>query len=268
MPTGPDEVAYVRREGTDASLTSLDVYLPAGCGPVPVLVWIHGGGWRRGDKAGVGVDEKVALAHRLGAALVSVNYRLSGPESTVVWPDHGDDIAAAVRWIASEGDRWGLDGSSMVIMGHSAGAHLALMAVLDPGLVAAAGPGGAAVRCVVALDTAAFDLGAQTLVSEQLVGAAFGDDPGQRASASPLVAVSRHGAGGAELVVVTQGSARRVEAASAFVDAVVAAGGTATLAVVEASHQQVNTLLGAGGDTVVTPVVEPSLSRCLADGPR
>lgn len=263
-PTGPDEVVYARRDGTDVALTSLDVHLPAGCGPVPVVVWIHGGGWARGDKDGAGVDAKVALAHRLGAALLSVNYRLSGPDSPVVWPDHGDDIAAALGWVTSEGPRWGLDASSLVVMGHSAGAHLALMAVVGPDQVAAAGPAAGAVRCVVALDTAAFDLADGTLVSGQLVSAAFGDDPRQRAEASPLVAVGRHGAPGAELLVVTRGPSRRVAAASQFVDAVVAAGGSASLVVVDASHNQVNALLGADGDTVVTPVVEPTLQRCLS----
>lgn len=263
-PVGPDEVVYERRSGTDTALTSLDVYLPAGCGRVPVMVWVHGGGWVRGDKAGAGVAAKVSLAHRLGAALVSVNYRLSQPEAQVMWPDHGDDLAAALRWIVAEGPQWGLDPSSLVLMGHSAGAHLAVMAVAAPDLLAVSGAGGDAVQCVVALDTAAYDLTRQPLVSEELVSAVFGDDPAGRAAASPLAVVRRHGAPGAEIVVVTRGSNRRVAAAQAFTDAVVASGGSATVKLVDASHRQVNTRLGAEGDEVVTPVVEPFLRRCVS----
>ena len=75
--------------------------------PAPIVVWVHGGGWSAGDKANVGA--KLDLFADLGAAVVSVNYRLSPrPGSTaggaidapgrVQHPDHAQDVAAAVAW--------------------------------------------------------------------------------------------------------------------------------------------------------------------------
>ena len=69
--SGPKTLSYAQRSGVEPNLTSLDVYLPPGCGPAPVLMWVHGGGWRRGDKSN-GMRQKVAWAESLGAALVSV----------------------------------------------------------------------------------------------------------------------------------------------------------------------------------------------------
>jgi arylformamidase len=266
QPQGPTEVVYARRPGSQPEATSLDVYLPAGCGPAPVVVWIHGGGWAAGDKSGAGVGNKVRLANGLGAALVAVNYRLSAPGSEVMWPDHGDDVAAALAWVAADGPAIGLDPGSVTLLGHSAGAHLAVMAVADRALAVSAGLGEGAVRCVVALDTAAYDLTADSLVDPGLVAAAIGDDPGRREAASPMVQIRRHGAPESDIVVVTRGPVRRVAAARAFVDAVVDAGGFAQLLTVNASHQQVNVLLGADDDDQVTPVVEPVLRRCVSSG--
>jgi arylformamidase len=111
-------------------MTSVDVYLPAGCGQVPVVMWLHGGGWRRGDKASGLVERKAAWAASLGAALVSVNYRLTTPESGVRWPDHGEDVAAAVAWVQQQGPELELGGSDITLLGHSAGAHLVAIEAL------------------------------------------------------------------------------------------------------------------------------------------
>ena len=158
----------------DPDLTSVDLYLPAGCGPVPVVMWVHGGGWRRGDKASGHVERKAAWAESLGAALVSVNYRLTTPDSGVRWPDHGEDVAAAVEWVQREGPTVGLDGTKITLVGHSAGAHLVAITATDPELLTGAGADAGAVECVVALDFS-FDLAsapAQTLIVD-----AFGTNP-------------------------------------------------------------------------------------------
>ena len=118
-PVGPVTYRYADRPGSDPALTSLDVYLPAGCGPVPVVVWVHGGGWRAGDKANASTAPKVAWANQLGAALVAMNYRLSTPGAGVVWPDHSDDVAAGLAWIASDGPALGLDPADVGLLGHS-----------------------------------------------------------------------------------------------------------------------------------------------------
>lgn len=259
-PTGPEEFRYASLPDTDPNLTSLDVYLPAGCGPVPAVVWVHGGGWRRGDKALGTVEGKVRLANELGAALVAVNYRLSGEGSTVRWPDHGDDVAAALAWLRTDGSDLGIDPTRLALIGHSAGGHLVAVAGTDPALLTANAADPASIGCVVVLDSAAFTLSADT----PLHAAAFGTDPDVLAGASPLVLVERNGAPTAEFLVVAQGGRARLATQRAFADAITSAGGTARfLDANPYDHNGVSAAVGDPEDTVVTPAVRDLLGRCL-----
>ncbi|MFM7064922.1 MAG: alpha/beta hydrolase, partial [Actinomycetes bacterium] len=263
QPVGPTTYQYAERPGSPAGRTSLDLYLPAGCGPSPVVVWVHGGGWRRGDKTAGSVEQKATFAHRLGAALVAVNYRLSSPENDVRWPDHGEDVAAAVAWVADEGPSLGLDPSRLALVGHSAGAQLVASLATHPRLLADAGSDRAAVDCTVVLDVQ-LNLTARRGPSG-LIDLAFGGDPAVLADASPLVQVREQGAPPSQLLVVSRGGARRVAGAAEFVDAVNTAGGSADL--LDAgpySHKQVSRELGAPGEEVVTPPSARFLQACLA----
>ena len=263
-PTGPSEFAYTEIAGVEPDLTSLDLYLPAGCEPAPVVVWVHGGGWRRGDKR-FGTEVKAAMTHDMGVALVAVNYRLSEPDNDVKWPDHGDDVAAAIRWIQKEGPQHGLDPTRIALLGHSAGGHLVTIVVADPTLLEDVGTSPDTVSCVVALDSASFDLRGSPAELSGLVPNAFGTDPDVIANASPQVQVERNGAPTAGLLVVTRGSAVRVAGAQAFVDAVNDDAGTATLLLANPyTHNDVNRRLGETGEDVVTPPVRDFLEQCLA----
>ena len=101
---------------------SLDVYLPArrvSDRPLPLLVWIHGGGWRGGDKRGGGqITHLVASGRYVGA---SINYRLSG-EAT--WPAQIHDCKAAIRWLRANAAKYGFDPTRIAVLGGSAGGHL------------------------------------------------------------------------------------------------------------------------------------------------
>ena len=259
-PTGPTTVAYAELPAVDPDLTSVDVYLPAGCGPAPVVMWVHGGGWQRGDKANGTIEQKAAWAASFGAALVSVNYRLSTPGSGVMWPDHGEDVAAAVAWVQQRGSTVGLAGTSITLIGHSAGGHLVAIVATDPSLLTEAGADPANVSCVVALD-ASFDL-ADT-PAQELITNAFGTDPEAISNASPTIAIERNGPPSARFQVVTRGSPRRVDGARAFVDLVNNSGGSAEL--VDATgytHDEVNSRLGAPDDVLVTPAVTDFVRSC------
>uniref|UniRef100_K3WGF2 BD-FAE-like domain-containing protein n=1 Tax=Globisporangium ultimum (strain ATCC 200006 / CBS 805.95 / DAOM BR144) TaxID=431595 RepID=K3WGF2_GLOUD len=103
----------------------LDIAVPRKKFPrrkLPTCVFIHGGSWQRGDKAGAfnnGIDDAFVNAGCIG---VSVNYRLS-PE--VQHPEHTLDVATAVKW-------YGGDPNRLVLIGHSAGAHLVMQLLADP----------------------------------------------------------------------------------------------------------------------------------------
>jgi acetyl esterase/lipase len=112
-------------------LVRLDVYTPAGPAPRsgrPVVVAVHGGGWRGGGKSDFG--RSLAVLARSGLVVVAVDYRLSRPGSPS-WPENLDDVRAAVEWVGVHAPEFGIDPERLALMGASAGAHLALLAGLD-----------------------------------------------------------------------------------------------------------------------------------------
>jgi acetyl esterase/lipase len=104
----------------------LDVHAPAEGKNHPVVVWIHGGGWRAGDKKGV--QKKPQAFTDKGYVFVSTNYRFV-PKVTV--KEMTGDIAKAIRWVHDHAGDYGGDPHSIFVMGHSAGAHLAALVCTD-----------------------------------------------------------------------------------------------------------------------------------------
>src|SRR6476661_7067961 len=107
----------------------LDLWLPdAGHGPSPVVVFLHGGGWRLGSRHLVGPAYATAdpgpfeLFAQAGIAVASIDYRLSGE---ALWPAQLHDAKAAVRWLRRRSSELGIDPERMASWGESAGGHLA-----------------------------------------------------------------------------------------------------------------------------------------------
>jgi acetyl esterase/lipase len=154
----------------------LDVFRPAGARDLPVLAFVHGGGFVAGDKstAGTPFHDNVGLwAARTGMVGVTMNYRLA-PEHR--WPSGAEDVGAAVAWLAANVAAHGGDPSRIVLMGSSAGAtHVAGyvgMADRDPSL-----------RGVVLL-SGGYDL--PLFDDTSILAPYFGADPEALVAASPL----------------------------------------------------------------------------------
>lgn len=110
----------------------LDVNVPAGDGPFPVALLVHGGGWGGGDKANVGSEGKGADITPWFAPLTaakftwfSINYRLAPAHR---WPACFEDVLTAIRWVKVHAQEFKGDPTRIVIFGHSAGGHLATLA--------------------------------------------------------------------------------------------------------------------------------------------
>lgn len=115
------DVEYAR--AGDESLR-LDLYLPEDAeGRLPVLVWIHGGGWSGGDKAQIEPGWGEIWAAK-GYAAVSINYRLTPGHP---WPAQIHDCKAAIRFLRAHAAEYGLDEERIGVWGSSAGGHLAAM---------------------------------------------------------------------------------------------------------------------------------------------
>ncbi|WP_433171457.1 alpha/beta hydrolase [Actinoallomurus sp. CA-150999] len=112
----------------DGTALSLDLYLPVRPHPVPVAVYLHGGGWLTGSRTDHR-DRLTGLAQH-GVAVASADYRLA---HQAPFPAQLDDARAAVRWLRREGPAHRLDIHRIGVWGASAGAHLAAHLALTPG---------------------------------------------------------------------------------------------------------------------------------------
>lgn len=100
----------------------LDLYVPNGVtAPVPLIVWIHGGGWQSGDKQ-LGPNSHPLRYARSGYAVASINYRLS---DEAIFPAQIHDAKAAIRWLRANAAQYNLDVTRFGAWGSSAGGHLA-----------------------------------------------------------------------------------------------------------------------------------------------
>lgn len=124
----PATVAEVRDTVAPGPAGDIPVrlYRPDGDGPVPVLVWYHGGGWVIGSVAASDATAR-KLCARAGVAVVSVEYRLA-PEHP--FPAASDDAWAALRWVVDTADELGVDPARIAVGGDSAGGNLAALVAL------------------------------------------------------------------------------------------------------------------------------------------
>ena len=104
-----------------AGLIPITIYTPAGTGPFPVVLYIHGGGWVIADRK-VYDSSARALTNAAGAIIVSTDYRL-GPENR--FPAAHDDTFAAYQWVRANARQFNGDPARVAVVGESAGGNLA-----------------------------------------------------------------------------------------------------------------------------------------------
>ncbi|MCL1835843.1 MAG: alpha/beta hydrolase [Oscillospiraceae bacterium] len=101
----------------------LDIYLPeSGDGPFPLVIYVHGGGWRMGSKTESFMGGIIGLLDH-GYAIISVDYRLV-PRTT--YPEFIFDVKTAVRWARAHASDYGFDPDRFAMVGDSAGGHITL----------------------------------------------------------------------------------------------------------------------------------------------
>ncbi len=250
-------VAYAQLPGIDPNLLSLDIYSASQTGSLqPVMIYVHGGGWLAGDKRDV--DHKPEFFVKAGFVFVSVNYRLS-PKAK--FPAHASDVALSVAWVYQNIAGYGGDPKKLNLMGHSAGAHLAVLVSTDEQYLKAYGLDLSNIRSVVSLDTAGYDLAvfARRCKGNTLpdpYGTAFGQVPDEWQAASPVTYV-KAGKHIPPMVVVYSGdvgigsSVTRELMAEEFSQTLNEAGVMYILeGAPDKNHGQINVDFGRPGDTL------------------
>ena len=115
----PDASVYYGMEFANVGGQSLllDLFVPSGDGPFPVIVSLHGGSWASGTR-----DQGLAVLQvDRGYAVANIDYRLA-PQW--IWPAQVEDAKTAVRWLRANADRFDLDPTRVGVMGLSAGGHI------------------------------------------------------------------------------------------------------------------------------------------------
>ena len=140
------------KSAKDTQYTSLDVYVADPVEPAsPVMVWVHGGGLRMGDKASSKdlASKPEYFTSKLGFILVSVNYRLI-PEG--LYPTNVQDLADALAWVQNNIADFGGDPHQIFLLGHSAGAQLVAQVSTDESFLRKAGKDLSLLKGVIAIE--------------------------------------------------------------------------------------------------------------------
>ena len=192
---------YAGEASTDRQ--RLDLWVPAGAERAPVLCFVHGGAWVKGDRR-LSANGLPAWAAAQGWATAALGYRLS-PQ--VQHPAHVQDLAAALAWLRANAAAQRIDPDRIVLIGHSAGAHLVALLVADPRHLEAAAVPRAAIRAVIPVDCASYAIPDPPADPERLKKemhtAPFGATVESRRDASPTHQV-RAGIAMPPYLVVTQ----------------------------------------------------------------
>lgn len=181
----------------EGPLRTLDVFTPGRSAgePAPIIVMVHGGGWCVGDKAGAGITEnKVARWVGKGFIFTSVNYPMITAGSNAL--AQANDVARAVAYIQRHAGDWGGDPKRVILMGHSAGAHLVSLVNADSRIRQVNGVN--PVLGTVSLDAGAIDVVRQMPNVYPFLKLryreAFGDSERQWIAASPYHQLDRRAA--------------------------------------------------------------------------
>jgi len=139
----------------------LDIYAPDDADHLPVVFWIHGGGWVTGDKSDVQIKPRVFAEH--GCVFVSTNYRLL---PRVEMGALIRDVAKSLGWVHKNITKYGGDPKRIFVMGHSAGAQLAALLCIDGRYLKAEGVSFDVLRGCVPVDGDTYDLPAIIMTAE------------------------------------------------------------------------------------------------------
>ncbi|HVZ30634.1 MAG TPA: alpha/beta hydrolase [Asticcacaulis sp.] len=229
-------VAY----GPDPDQT-MDIYAPPGAKAAPLLLIVHGGGWREGNKASPGVvGNKLIRWLPQDYILVSIDYGLL-PKTPV--DTQARNIAKAVAYTETHASEWGGDGTRLILMGHSAGAHMVALLSADPSQVVT--EGGKPWRGTVVLDSGSPDLVAvMNGRPGKVYREAFGTDPAYWARLSPLQHLRP---GAVPMLLVCSIKRRACGQSAAFAARIKSIGGDAQVLPEDLTHMEINDNLGQPG---------------------
>lgn len=259
----PDRADATIAYGSDHR-QAISYFAPKGDSQTPALIlFVHGGGWALGDRDQA-IHHKAKHFTAAGYAFASAGYRLL-PDAPVEM--QARDIGAALGAIRRQATEHGFDAHRIILMGHSAGAHLAALVATAPEYSAA--EDFSAIAGVILLDGAGYDVPANMAARLRPVASiydrAFGSDPARQAALSPITHTAAPNAP-EWLVLYVADRAQSREQSTWLASALTKAGAQAqAIAITGTDHGRLNRNLGVADD-VATGHVDQFLSE-LAKAP-
>jgi acetyl esterase/lipase len=249
----------------------LDIYSPAGAKNLPVVFWVHGGGWQTGDKANV--QEKPAWFTKKGFVFVSINHRLLPEVEMEVLVR---DVAKAFGWMHKHIAEHGGDPQRVLVGGHSSGAQLATLICTDDRYLKAEGVSFASLIGCVPVDGDTYDIPAIIETAETRLRVhgmpmpkyghrlKFGNDPAKHVDFSAVTHVAKGKSIPPFLIVHVADhpdnsiQAKRLEAALKAAEIPVTVFGGK-----ETNHSKINALIGTEGDAT-TKALDDFVTKVLS----
>ena len=236
----------------------LDVHAPAGAKNLPVVFWIHGGGWQTGDKSMVALKPKAFMD--AGFVFVSINHRLL---PTVDMGAITRDVASALGWVHKNIATHGGDPARLLVMGHSSGGQLAALMCTDDRYAKAEGFSLTTIKGCVPVDADTFDIPAIIEMAETRARVhhlplptyghrqKFGNDPAKHRDFSAVTHVARNKGIPPFLILHIAGHPDTGAQARRLAGVLEAAGISAkVVAGRETTHASINDNIGAPNDPV------------------
>ncbi len=259
-----ENAAMQRLSYGDDDLQGL-LYWPGATSSSPLFVFVHGGGWSRGDMRSTVDSSMLRHLQAQGFAVASVNYRLV-PDATV--EQQAGDVTASLAFLAQRSAQLGFDADRIALAGHSAGAHLVSLVGTDPQYGAAAGFEAENLRGVLALDGAGYDVPRQLEEAgpmlRQTYRNAFGTERGRQQALSPITHAAAPNAPEFLILHVDRRASR--EQSIALGEALTDGGTRAEIEAIPGrgmrGHREINRRLGEA-DYPATPIVDAWLERVL-----
>ena len=240
----------------------LDVHAPAGAKNLPVVFWIHGGGWQTGDKSMVALKPKAFMDQ--GLVFVSINHRLL---PTVDMGTLTRDVASALGWVYKNIAAHGGDPTRLLVMGHSSGGQLAALMCTDDRYAKAEGFSLTMIKGCVPVDADTFDIPVIIEMAETRARVhhlplptyghrqKFGNDPAKHRDFSAVTHVARDKGIPPFLILHIGGNPDTGAQARRLADVLEAAGISAkVVAGREATHASLNDNIGAADDPITKEV--------------
>lgn len=258
-----ETIAYKTIVGIDENLLSLDIYYTDNITDIkPIVIWVHGGGWSIGDKTN-NITDKANLFRSNDWLFISLNYRLSpfpfeltNPDR-IKYPDHNNDIADAIKWVYDNIEDYGGDKNNIVLLGHSAGAHLVSLTGTNRSFIESRDIPFSIIKGIASIDTEGYDINRGVTLDSELYINAFGTVTSENIDASPTLNVT-NGDTYPNFFIAKRGEDSRVAIADAFIAALEAQ--DVSVDQVDGSiytHTEINEAIGLEGEILVTePLIQ------------